>query len=85
MDDVAKFISAFSGNHRYILDYLMEEVLNRQTEAVRLFLLKTSVLDQLCGSLCNSVALMNDGQSHSPSLVAIVHCFQEGMPTANKR
>jgi LuxR family maltose regulon positive regulatory protein len=50
--DVAGIVAAFSGSHRYVLDYLAEEVLDRQPEPVRTFLLETSVLDRLCGPLC---------------------------------
>ena len=48
-DDVAGFVEAFSGSHRFVLDYLVEEVLDRQPEEVRAFLLDTAVLDQLAG------------------------------------
>ena len=60
--DVAGFVAAFSGSHRYVLDYLAEEVLDRQPEPVRTFLLETSVLDRLCGPLCNAVTDRTDGQ-----------------------
>jgi len=53
--DVASFVAAFSGGHRYVLDYLAEEVLDRQPEPVRGFLLETSVLDRLCGGLSDAV------------------------------
>ena len=52
---VSSFISAFQGTDRYVLDYLTEEVLQRQPERVQNFLLHTSVLDRLCGSLCDAV------------------------------
>ena len=58
----AQLIQEFSGSHRYILDYLTEEVLEQQPVDVRDFLLKTSVLDQLCGPLCDVVADRSDGQ-----------------------
>ena len=54
-DDVAGFVAAFTGSHRYILDYLAEEVLERQSEQVRTFLLETSVLERLSGALCDAV------------------------------
>jgi LuxR family transcriptional regulator, maltose regulon positive regulatory protein len=54
-DDPQKFVQAFSGSHRYILDYLMEEVINRQSEDVQRFLLESSVLNTLSGALCDSV------------------------------
>ena len=54
-DDVAGFVAKFTGSHRYILDYLAEEVLEQQDEQVRAFLLETSVLDRLSGPLCDAV------------------------------
>jgi LuxR family maltose regulon positive regulatory protein len=54
-DDVAGFVAAFTGSHRYILDYLAEEVLERQGEQLRTFLLETSVLERLSGALCDAV------------------------------
>ncbi|MFC1961003.1 LuxR C-terminal-related transcriptional regulator [Chloroflexota bacterium] len=62
-DDVQSFIEAFTGSHRYILDYLTEEVLNRQTEAIQSFLLQTSILNRLLGSLCDAVTGQSDGQA----------------------
>jgi LuxR family maltose regulon positive regulatory protein len=53
--DVAGFVAAFTGSHRYILDYLAEEVLERQGEPLRMFLLETSVLERLSGALCDAV------------------------------
>ncbi|MFN2290497.1 MAG: LuxR C-terminal-related transcriptional regulator [Anaerolineae bacterium] len=53
--DVQTFISRFGGSHHYILEYLTEEVLGRQTEPVRQFLLQTCILDRFCGPLCDSV------------------------------
>jgi LuxR family maltose regulon positive regulatory protein len=60
--DIAGFISAFTGSHRYIVDYLTEEVLRQQSEQVRTFLLQTSLLDRLSGSLCDAVTAQNDSQ-----------------------
>jgi LuxR family maltose regulon positive regulatory protein len=54
-DDVGGFIAGFAGDDRYIVDYLVEEVLARQPEAVRTFLLETSILDRLTGPLCDAV------------------------------
>lgn len=54
-DDVAGFIAGFAGDDRYIVDYLAEEVLQRQPELVRNFLLRTSILDRLSGPLCDEV------------------------------
>jgi LuxR family transcriptional regulator, maltose regulon positive regulatory protein len=61
--DVAGFVESFSGSHRYVLDYLSEEVLDQQPEAVRAFLLETSVLDRLSGPLCDAVTGRTDGQA----------------------
>ena len=54
-EDPAGFVAGFAGDDRYVVDYLVEEVLARQTDVVRLFLLQTSVLDRLSGSLCDAV------------------------------
>jgi LuxR family maltose regulon positive regulatory protein len=53
--DAAAFVAAFTGSHRYVLDYLAEEVLEGQDEQLRTFLLETSVLDRLSGPLCDAV------------------------------
>ncbi|MFN8535961.1 MAG: hypothetical protein U0232_00600 [Thermomicrobiales bacterium] len=53
--DVPSFVRAFAGDDRYVLDYLVEEVLQRQPAAVRAFLLDTAILDRLSGSLCDAV------------------------------
>ena len=55
-------MEAFAGSHRHILDYLMEEVLNRQRAPVQKFLLETSILDRLTGQLCSHVTGMANGQ-----------------------
>ncbi|MCC7446107.1 MAG: helix-turn-helix transcriptional regulator [Anaerolineae bacterium] len=53
--DIPNFIRAFAGDHRYIVDYLVEEVLDQQPEPVRNFLLQTAILDRLNGPLCDAV------------------------------
>ena len=60
--DPEVFLDAFSGTHRFILDYLSEEVLERQPQPVRAFLLQTSVLERLSGSLCDAVTGTSGGQ-----------------------
>ena len=55
--DSASFIKSFTGSHRFVLDYLIEEVLGQQSEKIQAFLLRTSILDQMCGSLCDAVLL----------------------------
>lgn len=57
------FVSAFTGSHRYVFDYLVEEILNRQKPELQRFLLETSVLDRLSGPLCNAVTGRTDGQA----------------------
>ncbi|MGD8473771.1 MAG: hypothetical protein PVH59_06580, partial [Anaerolineae bacterium] len=52
---MAHFIDEFSGRHHFILDYLTDEVLRRQPERVQEFLLHTSILDRMCGPLCDAV------------------------------
>src|SRR6266567_3261141 len=66
--DIAGFIRAFAGDHRYIVDYLVEEVLQRQPEPVRRFLLQTSILDRLHGSLCDAVTGQEEGNARLEAL-----------------
>lgn len=53
--DTASFIKSFTGSHHFVLDYLVEEVLHQQPENVQTFLLYTSILDRMCGSLCDAI------------------------------
>ena len=62
-DDVAGFIAGFAGDDRYIVDYLVEEVLQRQPEGVRTFLLETSILSRLNGRLCDAVTGQDGGKA----------------------
>ncbi len=62
-DDVAGFITGFAGDDRYIVDYLVEEVLQRQPEHVRSFLLQTSILSRLSGPLCDAVTGQDGGKA----------------------
>lgn len=64
-DDVDSFINAFTGSHRFVLDYLVEEVLHQQPESVQKFLLQTAVLNQLTGPLCNALT----GESNSQEIL----------------
>ncbi|HTQ90875.1 MAG TPA: tetratricopeptide repeat protein [Streptosporangiaceae bacterium] len=59
---VAGFVDAFTGSHRFVLDYLVEEVLNSQPDAIRRFLLDTSVLQQMTGALCDALTGRGDGR-----------------------
>jgi LuxR family maltose regulon positive regulatory protein len=60
--DPDAFLDAFAGTHRYVLDYLSEEVLDRQPDRVRRFLLETSILERLSGPLCDAVTGRSDSQ-----------------------
>jgi LuxR family maltose regulon positive regulatory protein len=62
-DDVAGFIAGFAGDDRYIVDYLVEEVLHRQPEHVRSFLLETSILARMTGPLCDAVTGQDGGKA----------------------
>ncbi|HNS51570.1 MAG TPA: LuxR C-terminal-related transcriptional regulator [Anaerolineae bacterium] len=52
---IAQFVAGFSGRHHFILEYLTDEVLRHQPQPVQTFLLQTSVLDRMCGALCDAV------------------------------
>ena len=62
-DDLPNFIAAFTGSHRYILDYLTDEVLEQRPKGTQNFLLQTSILDRLCASLCNALTGGSHGQA----------------------
>jgi LuxR family maltose regulon positive regulatory protein len=68
VDDTAGFVDAFTGSHRFVLDYLVEEVLRHESDAVRAFLLDTAVLRQLTGPLCDA---LTGGSGGSPTLEAL--------------
>jgi len=74
-EDVAGFIQAFTGSDRYILDYLVEEVLQRQPESAQTFLLQTAILDRLTGPLCDAVIgsppLVGEGQGEGSGQAAL--------------
>ncbi len=64
--DAAGFINSFSGSHHFVLDYLLEEVLHRQPASIQTFLLLTSILDRLCGPLCDAVLGPGEGPPALP-------------------
>jgi LuxR family maltose regulon positive regulatory protein len=73
---VTAFIAAFADSQRYALDYLADEVLLREPDDVQAFLLQTSILDRLCGPLCDAITGRNDGQEmlerlHSDNLFVL--------------
>jgi LuxR family maltose regulon positive regulatory protein len=63
--DTARFIQSFTGSHRFVLDYLLEEVLQRQPPDIQDFLLRTSILDRICGPLCDAVLDASPGSGQS--------------------
>lgn len=66
--DLTQFVQAFAGDNRYIVDYLVEEVLQRQPERVRSFLLQTAILDRLHGPLCDAVTGQADSSARLEAL-----------------
>jgi ATP/maltotriose-dependent transcriptional regulator MalT len=56
-EDATNFIKSFTGKHHFVMDYLLAEVLQQQSARVQTFLLRTSILDRLCGPLCDAVLL----------------------------
>ena len=62
-EDLSGFVRAFTGSHRFVFDYLTDEVFARQTESIQSFLLKTSILERLNASLCNALTGGTDSQA----------------------
>ena len=82
--DVVGFIASFAGSHHFVLDYLLEEVLQRQAEPVQTFLLRTSILDRLCGPLCDAV-LIDDSASGQETLESLERANLFVVPLDNER
>ncbi|GHO71243.1 helix-turn-helix transcriptional regulator [Ktedonobacter sp. SOSP1-52] len=61
--DISSFLPTFTGNHRFVLDYLSEEVLSQQSDEVQTFLLQTSILERLTASLCDAVTGYEESQT----------------------
>ena len=87
--DATRFIQSFTGSHRFVMDYLVEEVLQQQPESLQTFLLYTSILDRMCGPLCDAVLLNTstsgqetDGQE---TLEYIEHANLFVVPLDNER
>jgi LuxR family maltose regulon positive regulatory protein len=62
LEDTSSFIKVFTGSHRYVMDYLVEEVLNRQPENIQTFLHNTAILDRMTGPLCDAITKHNKGR-----------------------
>ncbi|MDD5190273.1 MAG: LuxR C-terminal-related transcriptional regulator [Dehalococcoidales bacterium] len=82
--DVSSFIKSFTGSHHFVLDYLVEEVLHQQPESIQMFLLSTSILDRLCGSLCDAV-LLNSSVSGQKTLENLERANLFIVPLDNER
>jgi LuxR family maltose regulon positive regulatory protein len=78
--DVSGFIGSFTGSHHFVLDYLVEEVLEQQSESVQDFLLQTAVLNRMTGSLCDAVRF---GEAKSPTGQANGQATLEMLERAN--
>ena len=82
--DTASFIKSFTGSHHFVLDYLLEEVLQKQSESVQTFLLRTSILGRLCGPLCDAV-LLDPSVSGQETLEYLEHANLFIVPLDNER
>ena len=83
-DSTPRFIQSFTGSHHFVLDYLLEEVLHQQSENIQTFLLRTSILDRLCGPLCEAVLLTPAG-SGQETLEYLEHANLFIVPLDNER
>ncbi|WP_379151089.1 LuxR C-terminal-related transcriptional regulator [Paenibacillus sp. sgz5001063] len=77
--DATGFIQSFSGRHKFVLDYLVDEVLHQQSESIQAFLLFTSVLSRMCGPLCDAVL----GEECGGSRLSSGQCTLEYLEHAN--
>jgi len=82
IDDPSKPIKSFTGSHHFVLDYLIEEVLEKQSESVQTFLLKTSIVNRLTGSLCDALTVQDNGQG---TLEMLEHANLFIIPLDNER
>ena len=82
--DATHFIKSFTGTHHFVMDYLIEEVLQQQSERVQTFLLRTAILDRLCGPLCDAV-LFNPSPSGQETLEYIERANLFIIPLDNER
>lgn len=82
--DPTAFIKAFTGTHHFVLDYLMQEVLQQQSESIQDFLLRTSILERLCGPLCDAV-LDTPAGSGQETLAALEQANLFIVPLDNER
>jgi LuxR family maltose regulon positive regulatory protein len=83
-EDATSFIQSFKGLHHFVLDYLLEEVLGQQPEHIQTFLLRTSILDRFCGTLCDAV-LMDPSASGQATLEYLERANLFLVPLDNER
>jgi LuxR family maltose regulon positive regulatory protein len=84
LPDTAAFIQSFTGTHRFVLDYLLEEVLYRQPAGIQHFLLATSILERMCGALCDAV-LPDESPSGQDTLEYLERANLFVIPLDNER
>ena len=84
LEDTAGFIQSFTGSHHFVLDYLIEEVLQKQPEIIQTFLLQTSILEQMCGRLCD-VLLLNPSVNGQETLERLVRANLFVIPLDHER
>lgn len=82
--DATSFIKSFTGSHHFVVDYLVEEVLQRQSENIQTFLLRTSILERLCGPLCDAV-LAGSATSGQENLEYLEHANLFLIPLDDER
>jgi LuxR family transcriptional regulator, maltose regulon positive regulatory protein len=82
--DASRFIQSFTGSHHFVIDYLVEEVLGRQPDHVQRFLLRTSILERLCGPLCDAL-LLDAAPSGQQTLEYLEHANLFLLPLDNER
>ncbi|MBI9050243.1 MAG: hypothetical protein JEZ00_12545 [Anaerolineaceae bacterium] len=82
--NTADLIHSFTGSHQFVLDYLLEEVLHQQSEQIQAFLFHTSILDRLCGPLCDAV-LQNPTGTGQETLEYLEHVNLFIVPLDNER
>jgi len=78
-NNLAGFIQSFTGSHRFVMDYLIEEVLQQQPARIQTFLLRTSILDRLCGPLCDAV--VGRMEADDPVALPFVSTNRQGQTT----
>lgn len=82
--NTSSFIASFTGSHHFVLDYLVEEVLQQQPDAIQSFLLRTAILERMCGPLCDAL-LLTPSASGQESLEYLEHTNLFIIPLDNER